>query len=572
MSSVLDQVVKAAAEKQRIAFYARKIKEDRLRRQWIPHVPTERQKLFIDLTCKEAFFGGAAGGGKSDALLMAALQYVHRPGYAAILFRRTYADLSLPKALMSRAKEWLAKSGAKWKDTEKTWVFPSGATLSFGYLETENDKFRYQSAEFQFIGFDEASQFTESQYVYLFSRLRRLKDSNIPLRMRTASNPGGVGAQWVYERFIPEDFTPQQAREIKAFEKHGVNDENELTTRVFVPSMLEDNPFLDQVSYRESLNELDPVTRAQLLRGDWTIKARGNILDMWDERVHVITWSEFAGVFGWDRIPPTWLLGIYQDWGTTVEHPCVTTWFATAGQNSPIVNGVRMAGSVFAYRGFMTMNATVRQVAVELANRMAVDGERARVQKWQMSHEASSERLAYQREHQLPFQSWPTGKNRGIAQLRNALELIEVDKPHPFRPELPGHPKLYFIVDDKEWINPKTDAGFVRHRAEAPAYRWATLKSGEATTSLVPHALFNDAMDTVRAAAADYWPIVKGLSMQEQIEAKLHPSLQQVALTEETNSEILQMKIQSRELYLKRMAAEAARTSRPTVPQVRFRR
>lgn len=566
MSTVLEKV----AQDLRIAYHARKLKESYNRKRWIPHEPSERQQLFLALDCKEAFFGGAAGGGKSDALLMAALQYVDQPGYAAILFRRTYSDLSLPKALMSRAKEWLSKSGAKWKDTEKTWVFPSGASLSFGYLESENDKFRYQSAEFQFIGFDEASQFTESQYTYLFSRLRRLQGSNIPLRMRTASNPGGIGGQWVYSRFIPEDFTPDQAREIKVFEKYGVNDEGEITHRYFVPSMLEDNPHLDQVAYRESLNELDPVTRAQLLRGDWTIKARGDILDMWDENVHVITWSEFAGVFGFDSIPPTWLLSVYQDWGTTVDHPCVTTWFATAAQNSPMVNGVPMAGSVFVYRGFVTMQATVREVAREIIHRMP--GERSRVQRWQMSHEAASERLAYQREHQLPFQAWPTGKTRGIAQLRNALELVETDKPHPFRPERAGHPKLYFVVDDKEMINPKTDAGLVRHRAECPAYRWATLKSGEPTASLLPHALFNDAIDTLRAAAADYWPLVKGLNKQEQLEAKLRPELQLTALAEETNPEILQMKIQSRELYMKRMEAQAQQSRRSTVPAVRFRR
>jgi hypothetical protein len=105
---------------------------------------------------REALFGGAAGGGKSDSLLMAALQYVDEPGYAAILFRRTYADLALPGAIMDRSKEWLSGKGARWNEREKTWTFPSGATLSFGYLEHENDKYRYQGSEFQFAGFDDA--------------------------------------------------------------------------------------------------------------------------------------------------------------------------------------------------------------------------------------------------------------------------------------------------------------------------------------------------------------------------------------------------------------------------------
>ena len=121
--------------------------------KYIPHLPTSKQTAFLLLQGREALYGGAAGGGKSDALLMAALQYVDIPGYAAILFRRTFRDLALPGALMTRAESWLTGTDARWNDEEKTWHFPSGATITFGYLEAEKDKFRYQSAEFQFIGF-----------------------------------------------------------------------------------------------------------------------------------------------------------------------------------------------------------------------------------------------------------------------------------------------------------------------------------------------------------------------------------------------------------------------------------
>ncbi len=87
------------------------------------------------LETEEAFYGGAGGGGKSEALLMGALQYVDTPGYAALLLRRTFADLALPGALMSRAQEWLSGTQAHWRDEGKTWHFPSGATLTFGYME-----------------------------------------------------------------------------------------------------------------------------------------------------------------------------------------------------------------------------------------------------------------------------------------------------------------------------------------------------------------------------------------------------------------------------------------------------
>lgn len=205
---------------------------------------------------KEAFYGGAAGGGKSDAILMATLQYVDTPGYAALLFRKSYSDLILPGALMDRARDWLSGTDAVWRESEKTWHFPSGATVTFGYLDTENDVYRYQSAEFQMVGFDELTQFTEKQYRYLFSRLRRLEGVNIPLRIRSASNPGGIGHDWVKRRFI---------------------DEGKQNGRVYIRATLEDNQFLDKASYIESLMNLDPITRLQYLNGDWSARTDGSI-------------------------------------------------------------------------------------------------------------------------------------------------------------------------------------------------------------------------------------------------------------------------------------------------------
>ena len=98
---------------------------------------------------------------------------IGRPGYTAIILRRTYRDLALPGALMDRSKEWLSGTDARWNEIQHAWTFPSGAKLQFGYLEAETDKYRYQGAEFQGIFPDELTQFTETQYTYLFSRLRR---------------------------------------------------------------------------------------------------------------------------------------------------------------------------------------------------------------------------------------------------------------------------------------------------------------------------------------------------------------------------------------------------------------
>lgn len=224
-----------------------------------PETASLTQKVFLRTYALEALFGGAAGGGKSSALLMAALQYVDVPGYSAILFRRTYADLALPGAIMDRFQSWMAsEEDVRWNANNYTAVFPSGARISFGYLNNQQDYLRYKGAEFQFIGMDEVTEIRESDYRYMFSRLRRPSSgplAKVPLRMRCASNPA---PNWVRQRFIVE------GRE---------------TGRIFVPSKLTDNPGIDAASYRQTLQALDPVERRRLEEGDWWSTTLGSLFD-----------------------------------------------------------------------------------------------------------------------------------------------------------------------------------------------------------------------------------------------------------------------------------------------------
>jgi phage terminase large subunit-like protein len=225
-----------------------------LSNRYIPHLPTTKQAEFLaHIDEAELLYGGAAGGGKSDAMIMAALQFVHVPDYRALLLRRTFPDLAMPGAIMDRAKQWLMGTDARWVASEKSFVFPSGASLTFGYLDSDNDKYRYQGSEFQFVGFDELTQFTEQQYTYLFSRLRRLVAATVPVRMRAATNPGGIGHAWVHRRFID----PATA------------------TAAFISARLEDNPHIGQAEYEEALSKLDPATRKQLREGLWQVDDPG---------------------------------------------------------------------------------------------------------------------------------------------------------------------------------------------------------------------------------------------------------------------------------------------------------
>lgn len=242
---------------------------------WCPHPPHPRQAVFLALDDFEVLFGGAAGGGKSDALLMAALQYVDVPGYAALLLRKTFSDLALPDAIMTRAKAWLLPHPQiEWSDRDKVFTFPSGAKLAFGFLQSEQDRYRYQGSAYQFIGFDELTQFRQDEYEYLMSRLRRHSTgplSEIPLRMRGASNPGNIGHEWVKARFLPSS-DPITDEVVYPTDEYG-------RRRIFVPSKLADNPSLNREEYARTLSTLSPILREQLLEGDWGARPPGEQFD-----------------------------------------------------------------------------------------------------------------------------------------------------------------------------------------------------------------------------------------------------------------------------------------------------
>lgn len=226
-----------------------------------------------------------AGGGKSDALLMSALQYVTESDYHALLLRRTYKDLALPNAIMSRCANWLnefvTNKEVKYDGNTKTYTFPSGATLTFGYLAHDNDLDQYQGSELQFVGFDELTQFTERQYMYLHSRLRKLENSDIPIRMRGGTNPGGRGHEWVKKRFITGDLP-------------------------YIPSSYLDNIYLDREDYGKQLDKLDELTKQQLKYGNWDIiLSSGLLMDLDTYQQRLIPFQDFK-----DWVPVYTAIGI----------------------------------------------------------------------------------------------------------------------------------------------------------------------------------------------------------------------------------------------------------------------
>ena len=252
---------------------------------WKPHPGA--QERFLQLGCFEALYGGAAGGGKSTALLAAAAQFIGRgygTNYKALLLRREFPDLEM--SLMAEAFKMYPHMGGTWNGQKKTWTFRELEQIRFGHIQHEQDVYQYQGAEFQFIGFDELTTFTEKQYLYLFSRLR--STHGVPLRVRAATNPGGEGHEWVFHRWRewldPKAENPAGPAELRYHLKDG-DDEiivprgtldgrgNAAQARTFVPARLEDNPSLyNDGRYVQNLENLDPVTFAQLRLGDWLIR------------------------------------------------------------------------------------------------------------------------------------------------------------------------------------------------------------------------------------------------------------------------------------------------------------
>lgn len=231
--------------------------------------PQPKQRIFMSRPEYEALFGGAAGGGKSDALIAEAMRQVDKPNYRAIIFRKTFPQCRelIDKSLKIYKRVY---PRAKYNATSHTWTFPSGAQIMFGSMPNSTSFRQYQGHEYAFVGFDELTHFTQEEYEWMITR-NRCADKDIRVYIRSTANPGGIGHGWVKQRFIDAmpAFTPH-IQVVTAEKPDGTLFET-TRSKIFIPASVFDNPALmkNDPNYAGSLAMLPEAQKRALLYGEW---------------------------------------------------------------------------------------------------------------------------------------------------------------------------------------------------------------------------------------------------------------------------------------------------------------
>lgn len=288
-------------------------------------VPQPRQAEFMRRFEDEVLFGGAAGGGKSDALVAEALRQIDKPWYKGLILRKTYPQLT---ELIDKAYRLYPQIDpkAKYNESKHTWTFRSGAKVIFGSMASPKDKYKYQGIAYDFIGFDELTHFTWEEYEYLLSR-NRPNGPGMLCYIRATANPGGVGHGWVKDRFItPVPPMTTIWDEAKFIERDG-SVRTRRMSRIFVPSFVQDNPALlrNDPDYVFKLASMSEAKKKALLYGDWDSYEGQVFREFRDDPDHYID-HRYTHVIEPFSIPAHWRIYRSFDWG--YSKPFSVGWWA----------------------------------------------------------------------------------------------------------------------------------------------------------------------------------------------------------------------------------------------------
>lgn len=267
----------------------------------LPGTPNPKQERFFLADARHIAYGGARGGGKSWAMrrkfVLLAFRYA---GLNLLLLRRTLPELNENHVLPLQRE----LSGAvQYHATQRAFLFPNGSRIKLGYCDREADVFQYQGQEYDVIGMEEATHFTESQMQFLTTCNRSVRTDFSP-RMYYTCNPGGVGHAWVKRLFIDRDYRQAELPE----------------DYVFIPARVTDNPVLlrSNPQYLKTLENLPEHLRKAYLDGNWDV-LEGQFFQEFDRDRHVAAPT---------RLPMEWKRFRAMDWG--YNDPCCVLWFAVA--------------------------------------------------------------------------------------------------------------------------------------------------------------------------------------------------------------------------------------------------
>ena len=264
--------------------------------KYCPQFPGPQQLMFLDITCREALFGGEAGSQKSSTLGMAAMMYNHVPGYRALLLRVNRADFFRGNQLGNRMHAWHRGTDARIDPETDAIIYPTGASIEFGHVKTNYDLDRYLSDEFSFIGFEEVTTFNlpddvqvRNPFTWLNRSLRQEAGYPVLPRIRATTNPGGRSHKYIRRRFLTDAIenvdlevaTMDAAIEKEIRERRPRKYWMITDNRAYQHGYAEDNVHINVQSYHQGLDELDPVSRRRQKFGDWAVSDNAEISADW---------------------------------------------------------------------------------------------------------------------------------------------------------------------------------------------------------------------------------------------------------------------------------------------------
>jgi len=298
----------------------------------INYQPTPKQAMFHASKANEILYGGAAGGGKTKAIVMDALfRCLKYPGTTAVIFRRSYRELE--DTDIKEAQASYPESLATYNAGRHEFKLLNGSKILFRHCENEADRFKYSGLEAQFMYFDELTTFTQVIYDFLKTRLRAKKSLGVVPLVRSASNPGNIGHGWVKKEFV--DAGPYMEIREQEIYSEALHKTKKIRTQ-YIPSLATENPFITD-DYIFELEQKPDALRRALLNGDWD-SFEGQVFTEfvndpkhYDDRL----WTHVIAPF---EIPDHWPRYMSFDYG--YSEPFAVQWWAIAPSADGRGNGI----------------------------------------------------------------------------------------------------------------------------------------------------------------------------------------------------------------------------------------